>query len=303
MANTNLIRAAFETIIAAAEPAWRKATIDHFVRNAENQFAAFMAYIASTEKLGFGKPRPSTRYIICSDTSYRANAWKQGSDAALYTLNIDAARRDGAEEFATIRETFLLRTTEKVEAMVGENLPTISGSIHFQGMLVGDIAIEVQPGSVVRATLSVRSNYRYGANSANGVLTVYSQYPFEVVSAEHNGQKLAACANAVATAFGGQTEEKRMRASDEQKAARLALRTEKKHLDEQRYLLSEAADCLAYIERAKAENNGRSVYSEERMAKISPKFAGAGLAIPATAKEARTERAKVLAARRALPKG
>lgn len=98
----------------------------------------------------------------------------------LSTLNLELARKDAEVELISSMMAFGDRGAKKlIEAGLTE-IATIEGSLRYIGGINAAITLTTKDGKQANLVCKGKTNYRYGSNSANGYMTVYSQYPFKV---------------------------------------------------------------------------------------------------------------------------
>lgn len=263
MSNDYFIRSALDTILAPHDAAWEKGFVDAYVANAHAQVKEYGQTLAEAdEKHGSWTYRP-TRYVkYIHETSLTVRAphslvqYREAYAAGLYVANVEAATKDGEEAYRNTREAFILHTIEKLGyACQGVSLKdaAFQGDITLGRMIEGYLNVTFG-STTIRVTLQVKTNYRYGRNSENGHLTVYSQYPLRFVYAVVNGEQLSGILSEelLANKISGIPMDFKLRKTQAEKDAKAAKRAEKDKLDALRRgygKIIDAYDSIAYHTR------------------------------------------------------
>lgn len=95
------------------------------------------------------------------------------------TLNRQAVLKDAENAAKEAIAFFNARVSEKIESVIGgliDEAEVESALSIDQGVLTGTVFVTVK-GFAFNLGVSLKTNYRYGENSSNGVLTVYNQVP------------------------------------------------------------------------------------------------------------------------------
>lgn len=95
------------------------------------------------------------------------------------TINRSVVARDAENAANGAIDFFNARVSEKIESVIGgliDEAEVESVLSVDQGVLTGTVSVTVK-GFAFTLGVSLKTNYRYGENSANGVLTVYNQVP------------------------------------------------------------------------------------------------------------------------------
>ncbi len=305
MSTTATSSTALSTIIAwlaPIEPQWRASIVERFELMARDNHARFVRWLAG-EKTS-RQMTPTNRYVRCSLAesryAYPSKKFAHGTAPELYEADLEAARTDGNREFQIIYDTFVARTVEKLTCMLGERAFTIEGKLALH-RLIETAAVVRADGIELTIQLGIKTNYRYGQNAANGNLTVYSQYPFIVNACivEGKGKLTELGVDEIAKVLNGTEYEKKIRASADEKHARMARIAEIKRLDGIRAAYSAVAEDLGFAERWAKEKQERTGVAEVDTTGNAPSdralrlCAKAGVVAPTTAKEARTLRGEV----------
>lgn len=102
-----------------------------------------------------------------------------------YLINADAVKADALQAAADSVEFFERRVSDKVVEWFGASAEaaSIESDLHLDGVIQGTVTATVD-GYKATFRVSLKTNYRYGSNSANGHLTVYNQVPCLVATEE-----------------------------------------------------------------------------------------------------------------------
>lgn len=291
-------RMILEALLAPHDAAWRESVVAQYRAQAERDLAWWQRYVRGEIAKEPGFRYASRSYVRYTGDIYDLTAYKPKSDPARYVVNAEAVRHNAEREFTSIREAFIARASEKIRIISDERDIEIQGKITFEDMIVGNLVISVGYIGIVNVRVWVKTNYRYGENSASGGITVYAQYPFDIVSAKKGDKTLTRPSVAEAAHFFGSTvAERQAKEKVDAIAQRQAIRFTKQRLETERDLLVQIEFALRSEE---ANVDGRSPYGKSEIARLTPRFEKHGFAIPTTSKEARERRKAIIAQKKEL---
>lgn len=256
-------------VLLPIEPVWKQLWIDSSVRRAHALMEQWKRQLAAYEP-NPAKPEFVQRRLTPRRPSYVK--WTGGEKpysgyepskaeclaelaAGFWTVDVEAATKAGEHLFAASRAAYLAKLCEKVYEVIDETKPArLTSFLQVpHGTPEGMVHVEVDAQNSFAFDATIKTNYRYGENSANGDITQYEQYPFLITQAVIKGKPVTQPGlEAVAAAFGGWTYERVQRASQEQKAARLALKQEAVRLTYRGRKLTELRDAYNYLAKSAA---------------------------------------------------
>lgn len=303
--NAAAIRAGIEMLLKPVDAAWEQSVIDAYVHTAREQLKFWTEYLGKPEPKHYEQRKDQPRYVLWTPpadyrTSYMPVTFaqhKQRLADGQISANLKAATADAKETYRQTREAFVLRTTEKISYVVQDQKVQIVGFIEFNRMIEGNVTARLGKGDDgFTLKVSVKTNYRYGHNAANGVLTVYSQYPATFAGARVDGQNVLAqdlSEEVLANRISGLPIDHKERASREQIDARKAKMVERTKLEDLKrayYDIAHDHDYIVELELALRKGapdvldaKQRERYEQlvkEYRAKIAKRCAAEGIADP-----------------------
>lgn len=315
-----IIRTALERILAPVDAAWEKSIVDAYVAAAHAQMEQWAAYLAAPEPKVWSHREKMPQYVRWTRPAdhvedYRPTThavYQQRLAAGQYSADVKDAAKDGKHQYHLIREAFLLRVGETIDNVIQTKHASILGEIHFGRRIEGHLTITTKPDTFFRLKVSVKTNYRYGHNSANGRLTVYGQYPVLFDAATVNGEAVSDRLSEalLANLISGIPVDRKIRATQDQKDAKEAIRAERDQLDRKRDMYAAIEDIynsILYHETVKVRDQHDAKMVERcteliagYRAKLVEVCTRHGITDPGSKKAAFAERKSILAQIKAL---
>lgn len=189
--------------------------------------------------------------------------------APLLTINEEAVIKDADKDWTDTKLFYAARVGEKADLIGGDGSVKLNVTLNRE--LTGHCVVVLGKKALVLET-SLKTNYRYGENSANGDLTIYRQVPTVIVSS--NGFDAQAAQVDV--------EQAKLQAKLDKKSALIAL-AEKLHALEKR---KRHADDLAHtLDFVAKYSNG--VATGGNVNSIIEEVAALGLTVTPSVKESK----------------
>ncbi len=217
MQTTDTIRATVAALLTEPGPLWEANLVAHYreralgaTKHAVERFSAgdkeWYNRVHLSKYVLFPKQDDAHRYR-CRDFPELCQLARDGK----VTTDLDRATDDAKRAYREARDTFIEHVTEKLACcFANDAVLHVHGKIGFQGMITGAISAEQHLPSLlggvrVRArfgiVVQVKTNYRYGENSENRVITQYHQYPITVNFVEVDGVLISAANSIEQAAF------------------------------------------------------------------------------------------------------
>ncbi len=203
MPTTDTIRATVAALLTEPGPLWEADLIKRYCEHATRVTAVHVEHYKAGDK-DFFKRRYDPYVKAPATINYRPWSFDQLCAFAAegkIVADLDRATDDAKRDYQSAREAFIEHVTEKLACAFAHDADLrVHGTIRFSSMITGEIAAEETltygEGRRIRArfgiSVQVKTNYRYGENSANRNITQYHQYPITVNFVEVDGVLISA---------------------------------------------------------------------------------------------------------------
>ncbi len=200
LSSYEIAQAAIELALKDIAPRWKADTVAHYERAAKQEFANVSDRLkdpneAQSKSWYENKLFPfrfvgmSKAYDKKRSTDYRISSFQMWRNAALQgglVCLIKNARLAGERAYENAHHDFVFRGASKIAEVFGpgsEMMVTCELTYRAAGTgaIEGTASASSGAGKLT-VSVAVMTNYRYGENAADGVLTVYGQYPMRVIS-------------------------------------------------------------------------------------------------------------------------
>ncbi len=195
-------QAAIELALKDIAPRWKADTIAAYEKAAQDEHAGALAWLTDADEAKAKRwydNKPSFRFVGLSkaeqekyEHDYRTPYFDRCRRAAIgggLVCLIEEARQAGAFAYEQAHHDFVFRGAGKISDVFGPGAElTVTCDLKYRpGGAIEGLATASSGAGTLVVVVSVMTNYRYGENAADGVLTVYGQYPMRVVSVVDRG--------------------------------------------------------------------------------------------------------------------